>query len=164
MLQAVLVEADMQNHGAKALGSGSNPAALLPCLITWSAKQSGWECVKPQYLSQQPGALTSCKASPVCWPASGWLTPWVPFFQEALCARGSTWLFWGTCQPCVLCSLLLNYTNRLIFFSLKDLNIWFLHFMLLALLWNNVFLLWQILTNGRLALVCGVHVFLDLVI
>lgn len=34
MLRAVLAEVDMQNHGAKASGSGSYPAAQLPCLIT----------------------------------------------------------------------------------------------------------------------------------
>lgn len=34
MLQAVLVEVDMQNRGATAWGSGSHPAAPLPCLIT----------------------------------------------------------------------------------------------------------------------------------
>lgn len=34
MLRAVLAEVDMQNHGAEASGSGSYPAALLPCLIT----------------------------------------------------------------------------------------------------------------------------------
>lgn len=44
--------------------------------------------MKTQYLLQPPGALTSCKASPVYRPASGWLAPWVPFFQEALCGRG----------------------------------------------------------------------------
>lgn len=64
------------------------PRALLPCLITWRAKQSARECVKTQYLSQPPGALTSCKASPVRPLASGWLPPWVPFFLEALCGRG----------------------------------------------------------------------------
>lgn len=64
------------------------PRALLPCLITWRAKQSAWECVNTQYLLQPPGVLTSCKASPVCPPASGWLPPWVPFFLEALCGRG----------------------------------------------------------------------------
>lgn len=50
MLRAVLAEVDMQNQGAAASGSGSYPAALLPCLITWRAKQSAWECVKAQYL------------------------------------------------------------------------------------------------------------------
>lgn len=90
MLWAVFAEVDRQNCGASASGSGSDPAALLPCLITWRAKQSAWECVKILYLSQPPGALTSCKASPVCAPepVSGLLLPWVPFFLETLCGRG----------------------------------------------------------------------------
>lgn len=63
----------------------SSPASLFNYLK--SKTVSLRVCESPVSL-QPPGALTSCKASPVCPPASGWLPPWVPFFLEALCRRG----------------------------------------------------------------------------
>lgn len=65
--------------GSQGFRVSSHPAAQLPCLITWRAKQSAWPCGKPQYLLQPPGSLTSWKASPVC-----------PSFSlvQALCVRG----------------------------------------------------------------------------
>ena len=63
----------------------SSPASLFNYLK--SKTVSLRVCESPVSL-QPPGALTSCKASPVCPPASSWLPPWVPFFLEALCGRG----------------------------------------------------------------------------
>lgn len=89
MLRAVPAEVDMQNYGSAASGSGSYPAALLPCLITWRAKQSAWECVKTQYLSQPPvlwhparPALSVCQRQAVSRP--GFLSLWRHCVEEGL--------------------------------------------------------------------------------
>lgn len=66
---------------------------------------------------------------------------------------------WGSCQCCVPCSPLLDHTDRHAWLKKKkDLRIW-LYFILLALLWNNLFQQQQTLTSRGLALVCWVLIF-----
>lgn len=127
MLQAVLGEVDLWSQGCMV---SSYPAAPLPCLITWRAKQSAWQCGKAQHLLQPPGPLTSCKACPVCPNLS---------LVQAVCVRGfgceseiparaesPAHCFWSI------------LTDRLGFrLSAKDLNMWLFPFLLLALLWLN---------------------------
>lgn len=159
MLRAVLAEVDMQNHGAAASGSGSYPAALLPCLITWRAKQSGWECVKT------PVSLTAAWRSDIlqgqpCLSASVRLAQTLGSFLSGGIVWKRVWSgIWGSCQCCVPCSPLLDHTDRHAWLKKKkDLRIW-LYFILLALLWNNLFQQQQTLTSRGLALVCWVLIF-----
>lgn len=62
-----------------------HPASSFNYLKSQTARRR--VCERP-VSPRPPGAPTSCAASPVCPPASGWLPPRFLCFLEALCGRG----------------------------------------------------------------------------
>lgn len=88
MLRAVLAEVGLQTRGAgepRGQARPQHPASSFNYLKSQTARRR--VCERP-VSPRPPGAPTSCAASPVCPPASGWLPPRFLCFLEALCGRG----------------------------------------------------------------------------
>lgn len=101
----------------RSLGSGhpQHPASSFNYLKSQTARRR--VCERP-VSPRPPGAPTSCAASPVCPPASGWLPPRFLCFLESLWKR--VWSgIGGSCQCCVpplSLSFWTKLTTCLIFF------------------------------------------------
>lgn len=85
MLRAVLAEVGLQTRGAReprGQARPQHPASSFNYLKSQTARRR--VCERP-VSPRPPGAPTSCAASPVCPPASGWLS------------RPGSFAFWSHC-------------------------------------------------------------------
>lgn len=128
MLRAVLAEVGLQTRGAReprGQARPQHPASSFNYLKSQTARRR--VCERP-VSPRPPGAPTSCAASPVCPPASGWLPPRFLCFLESLCGRGFGQELEVPASAVSLLSLSFwtKLTTCLIFFFLMSLKIFFI--------------------------------------